>query len=105
MHTPAEATSGVKAATVSILFSKKDETAEKHKDITNAIDNFFGSLNWAETSLNPKVDSVPLGDLMRLLNTGDRWAYLGSSTMPPCTPGVYWNVLKTVYPIKKATYD
>ena len=30
----------------------------------------------------------------------DRWIYKGSMLEPPCDSFVYWNVLRTVYPIK-----
>ena len=37
---------------------------------------------------------------MAVLDTQNRWVYSGSLTTPPCYENVYWNVLKTVYPIK-----
>lgn len=36
---------------------------------------------------------------MNAMNLEDRWVYKGSYTEPPCTGGVYWNVVRTVYPI------
>ena len=36
---------------------------------------------------------------MKVLDFEDRWIYKGSYTEPPCTGGVYWNVLRNVYPI------
>jgi len=37
-----------------------------------------------------------------MVNMQDRWTYRGSVTTPPCATAVYWNVLRTVYPIKAA---
>ena len=30
----------------------------------------------------------------------NRWIYKGSVTTSPCAKEVYWNVLRTIYPIK-----
>merc|ERR1712087_650931 len=46
-----------------------------------------------------------MGDVMSLVDMKNRWVYKGSLTTPPCTKAVYWNVLHTVYPIKKAQLD
>ena len=35
----------------------------------------------------------------------DRYTYRGSVTTPPCMESVYWNVMKTVYPIKQRHLD
>jgi carbonic anhydrase len=37
---------------------------------------------------------------MMMVDMDDRWVYRGSVTTPPCTTQVYWNVLRTIYPIK-----
>jgi len=37
---------------------------------------------------------------MNMVDTNNRWTYEGSVTTPPCATLVYWNVLRTVYPIK-----
>ena len=37
---------------------------------------------------------------MMLVNMRRRWTYKGSVTTPPCATTVYWNVVKTIYPIK-----
>lgn len=51
------------------------------------------------------MPEVPYGDLLMMVNTDDRWIYKGSVTTPPCAQSVYWNVLRTVYPIKKEHLD
>merc|ERR1712046_100771 len=38
---------------------------------------------------------------MNALNTEKRWSYSGSLTTPPCTQGIYFNMMQTVYPIKE----
>ena len=42
---------------------------------------------------------------MMMVDTANRWVYKGSVTTPPCDTLVYWNVLRTVYPIKKKYLD
>lgn len=42
---------------------------------------------------------------MAKLNLADRFVYSGSLTTPPCLEDLYWNVLATVYPIKKYHLD
>ena len=42
---------------------------------------------------------------MNMVDMKNRWVYKGSMTTPPCTQDVYWNVLHTVYPIKKEHLD
>ena len=44
---------------------------------------------------------VPYGDLMNMVDMNNRWVYKGSVTTPPCDNFVYWNVLKTIYPLKE----
>lgn len=40
-----------------------------------------------------------------MVDTSNRWVYKGSVPNPPCSKYVYWNVIKTIYPIKQAHLD
>lgn len=42
---------------------------------------------------------------MMMVNMRTRWSYKGSVTTPPCATTVYWNVVKTIYPIKQKHLD
>lgn len=42
---------------------------------------------------------------MNSIDFEDRWVYKGSYTEPPCNGGVYWNVIRTVYPIASNTLE
>jgi len=42
---------------------------------------------------------------MSMIDTDNRFIYIGSETKPPCSQKVYWNVVKTVYPIKQEHLD
>ena len=35
-----------------------------------------------------------------MIDFEDRWIYLGSSTLPPCTKLGYWNIPRIVYPVE-----
>ena len=47
------------------------------------------------------VDSISYKEFMDVINLRSRWVYEGSFTEPPCTEGVYWNIVRTVYPIRR----
>jgi hypothetical protein len=51
------------------------------------------------------VAEVPYGDLMNMVDTTRRWVYKGSVTTPPCDTYVYWNVLRSIYPVKQKHLD
>ena len=66
-------------------------------------DTFFSDLELERE--NHLAEKVSFGSKMKALHWEKRWAYVGSMTIPPCKQYVYWNVLKTVYPIKQAQLD
>lgn len=103
VHLPEQPRGGMKYAALGILFSVDDFTAKLTSEEELVIDSFFDSLEWEDT--NPVVPEVPFGDLMMLVDTANRWVYKGSVTTPPCDTLVYWNVLRTIYPIKKKHLD
>lgn len=118
--------SGIRYAAVSVMFSVKDYTAKLTPRQYRIVDAFFDSLDWdvmeEDTSSdpanqpaqdadgkrnlrdvkikNPIVPKVNYGEVMMLFDTDRKWVYEGSQTTPPCATTVYWNVLRTVYPIK-----
>lgn len=98
------------AAAVGLLFSVNDYTAELTESEQKIIDEFFESLEWRK--FNPKkpdgkweVNNVKYADLLNMVDTNNRWIYKGSVTTPPCAEDVYWNVLRTVYPISQKYVD
>jgi len=89
-----------------LMFSVNDYTREMEGWETEILDNFFESMKWDDTTTQPKyVDMVSYGDLMTMVDMNNRWTYRGSVTTPPCAQNVYWNVLRTVYPVKQEQLD
>ena len=112
-----------------LMFSVNDYTREMESWEQEIIDRFFASMSWEtvgeiekdaegndvkvkdadgndtdELKMAKKntveVAEVPYGDLMMMVDMDNRYTYKGSVTTPPCAQNVYWNVLRTVYPIK-----
>jgi carbonic anhydrase len=91
------------AAAMGIMFSVSKYTAKVTPEQEKIIDAFFDSLEWdkaGETS-----SKVTYGDLMMMVDMRTRWTYKGSVTTPPCATTVYWNVCKTIYPVKQKHLD
>ena len=111
MHTvhlpkPGDEKNGFIASAVGLFFSVNDWNKTAVDDeMIETIDEFFDSLQWTTTDTSPLVNEVPYGQLMMMADTDNRWTYKGSVTTPPCAQHVYWNVLRTVYPIKQRHLD
>ena len=93
---------GVGAAATSvfsILFSVKDDTSKSTKAEQNVINTFFETLQ-LDKDTDQEATLLTFGALMEVVDLKNRWAYLGSRTVPPCGHGVYWNILQNVYHIE-----
>jgi len=104
VHLASEEKNGFKYAAMGLMFSVQDFDRSVPQDLRNVIDGFFESMKWENKDgsgafADPLVAEVPYGDLMMAVSMHDRWVYKGSVTTPPCAQSVYWNVLKTVFPI------
>lgn len=107
VHLPpdGETKNGFIASAMGLFFSVEDYTRSVTPSQVKIIDAFFDSLEWSTTDSNPKVAEVSYGQLMMMADMNNRWTYKGSVTTPPCAQNVYWNVLRTVYPIKKKHFE
>jgi carbonic anhydrase len=104
VHFPKSPRGGVIAAAMGIFFSADSYTAQLSEAEINVIDTFFDSLRWNQQG-DQRSSKVTYGDLMMMVNMRSRWVYKGSVTTPPCATDVYWNVVKTIYPIKQRHLD
>ena len=105
VHLASETKNGFAYAAMGIMFSVDDANIEVTDDEQKVLDDFFNSLDWDTVDSDPKVAEVPYGNLMMMVNTKDRWVYKGSVTTPPCAQFVYWNVLRTIYPLRQSVLD
>jgi len=100
VHFPATESPDIVASALGIIFDTKRYNKKVSSDTIEIIDYFFDSLLLEEEN-DPTSDEVTFGELMRRIDTKNRWVYKGSLTTPPCTKLIYWNVVSTVYPIKE----
>ena len=104
------------ASAVGIIFDRDDYDPTITFEERKIIDSFFDAMGFealppsasysepTATTLKADVD-VPYGDLMKIANFANRWAYTGSLTTPPCTVGVYFQVAERVLPISERHYN
>lgn len=91
------------AAAMGIMFSVDNYNVDLTDDEVKTIDNFFDSLYLNQFS-DPTV-LAEYGGLMNLIDMKNRWVYKGSLTTPPCSIGVFFNILSNVYPMKQRHLD
>lgn len=105
VHLASESLNDINYAAMGIIFSVNEFTANLNPIEIKIIDDFFDSMDWESTEDTPLVPEVPYGNLMMMVDMTRRWVYKGSVTTPPCGRFVYWNVVKTIYPIKQRHVD
>ena len=101
------------ASAVGLMFDVDDYDPSITPSQKKTIDNFFDSLGFGNVPPSGKAKdhvlnasaTIPYGDLMRIVNFASRWVYTGSLTTPPCSVGVYFQVVDRVLPISKKHYD
>lgn len=96
---------GIKYAAMGIMFSVNDYNTITTPEQQKIIDDFFDGLMWEIDGFDPVVEMVSYGKLMMMVDNKNRWVYKGSVTTPPCATTVYWNVLRSVYPLKQRHLD
>lgn len=116
VHVPGEAKGNdvtIKYSALGLMFDVDDYDPSVTPDEKKVINDFFDSMNFGNVPPTGKASGhelngtaeVPFGDLMRIANFANRWVYTGSLTTPPCTVGVYFQVVDRVLPISKKHYD
>jgi len=103
VHLANETKNGFGYAAMGLMFSVNDHDSVD-ESLVEIIDKFFESLDWSNEN-DPLVPEVPYGDLMMAVDMNNRWVYKGSVTTPPCAQSVFWNVLRTIHPIKQEHLD
>lgn len=91
-------------AQISVLFDP-EKADEIDDDKVKIIDTFFHRLMLGSDQDAWSAASIPFGELMSLVDTENRWVYQAKQSMPPCKEKMYYNVLRTVYPIKQEHLD
>merc|ERR1711935_911337 len=89
---------GFRLAAVSVLFDAQEADADLDPEKDAKIKAFLDELIKATKNPGAAGAGLPLAALMEALDWGNRYAYKGSLTTPPCDQYVYWNVIRRVYP-------
>lgn len=94
----------VKQAAISIMFSVEeyDKTIDEVNNKT--LQDFFRQFQFEvhEDKVSPEFW---IGDALNTINYLSRWVYTGAITEPPCPEEVYWNIVRTIYPIELERYQ
>jgi len=66
---------------------------------------FFDQLRLDQTytgdsDYNDALGNIVFKDAMEVFDFGDRWMYLGCSTLPPCKKFFIWHQIRKVYPME-----
>lgn len=109
-----EGTMKIWASAMGIMFDRYDYDPTVTAAEREVVDKFFDALGFesqaqAHDGTNHIVlaadANVNYGDLTKLVNFANRWVYTGSLTTPPCTVGVYFQVVERVLPISERHYQ
>jgi carbonic anhydrase len=89
----------IKYGVMAVFFSVEEFDKSIDEASNKTMQDFFRQLKF-EDHEDKIAPSLLIGDVMNALEYEDRWTYKGSVSEPPCEQYVYWNLLRTVYPIE-----
>jgi len=92
-------TYSIKYAAIAVFFSVEEFDKTINEASNKTMQDFFRQLKF-EDHEDKIAPSLLFGDVMNSLEYEDRWTYKGSISEPPCEKYVYWNIIRTIYPIE-----
>ena len=92
-------TYSIKYAAIAVFFSVEEFDKTINEASNKTMQDFFRQLKFEDHD-DKIAPSLLFGDVMNALEYEDRWTYKGSISEPPCDQFVYWNILRTIYPIE-----
>jgi len=98
-----DAENDIKYGATAIFFSVEEFDAID--EATNkTFQDFFRQFEFENTE-DKVAPFFQIGEALNAVDFSEKWMYKGAISEPPCTEGVYWNIVKKIYPMEIERYE